>query len=1574
MKLFIKVMAKLFISIVFIFVSGYTVANVFDFYDPYEFFEKKEGDELTQKKAEFNDGYDVTTGAFSITLPLFNVPGKIPFTINHEVALPDNNSSPVLWDIPFIGASILKKEDHITTYWHKGLGCSEIKDYWVTDEHLGSFIHIPGITSAQLYGDAPNDKVVSRNNYKIECGPKRNHLMTNANGDQEVYEQVFYVTTTDGLKYTFSKPLYVSYDEASWRYKGLHPDDGYYGGYEMLAYMLVTRIEDKFGNYINFEYAPDRYIYELEYGLKPVNKEPKKILEKISTSEGVVIDFSKDGTIYSATMNDKTWSVYDSRHIFDSTDGLVEVTRPDGRKWSFSGDFLNISPWRGRYTGGVNIQSCQLSSSTSENPHYQYTASLKTPEGAIYDYSLKATYSGRSQVRGFRQIQASNICASYNAALRSKKLTIADNTIYEWNYEYSENSGGTEAFGGEEPPGDIELPSLLSGIDLKDYKITKITEPDGALSVYLIDRNTKSIAEGKVILVNNYDAQGNLLSVEISEYEIGNKIGVQNWFDPNLNLEYDKRLVKRTLFQNNTEYSIEYSDFNEYESPRLIKESGPSGTKYTKYKFHHDIENWVINQPKSTAISSSNDNFLTIENISYKTITGENEGKSYSVDVPDYLFSYGKWTAHYASYNTNGLIKRIEYNSLLNNRNGNRYIEYSNYKFGTPQIVKYPERILGADDSTDQIVITKEVNDSGQINSETDGNGVATHYRYDELGRILSIDIEDDLTYGHNWKDTLYSWQYPETGGAIRTLFRCELNANRNACLSGTIGFQETETYDRLNRLILITSEDTESYNSSSIRHNNFQYTFFGSVSFESYTSSYSDEYEGKTYTYDALKRLNTVSIDGLGTTSFNYLAGNKVEEIDAENHQTIYTYVAYGTPSYIQASKIESPESVVTDIDIDVFGLINNITQSGPGKDTGTLISQSERHYYDQFKQLCLVKRNDVGSTAYYRNALGEVLWMAEGITGNPLSCLPSQPSESISYSYDNLGALHAVNYTDDSPGIIYNLDANGNIVLLNAGNVLHSYSYNNVNLLESETFTIDDEKSFSLSYGYNDLFHRTSITYPDSIAVNFNPNGFGEPQEAIRNVNSGLGVDGYTYASDAQYHPNGLIDRFTYGNGLVHETRLDSSRLPQNINDSSDTTKALNYSYAYDKNLNLKEFTDHNDSGYSLTNLQYDGLNRLVSSTGNSEIGSSSINYDGLGNITYYQSKNSALDYQYNIVSNTLNSVEGIGSASKNYTLFQYDKRGNVVNNSHREFTFNLANQMVSSGNNSYLYDGHNRRVRSIDITGVSYSIYNMEGSLLYRETPEGGINYIYLGKKLIAKDGVIPKNAGNQHFRPYGKSIEEEIDDAGYTGHKFDKELDLSYMQARYYDPIIGRFLSNDPVGFLGHLDRFQSVQGFNRYAYANNNPYKFTDPDGKSPLAPILAATCILTRCAQNLTEAGLAGIEYATESTGSARKNSRAKRKASRAVQRKKENPRVAVSQPGKNIQGNKFNEDNLRGQEKIGMDGKTKIGIQDGSKDRSNNDTDHRAAVDIGNMKQGEQPGRNGQPRIQNLYKEKEEI
>lgn len=80
----------------------------------------------------------------------------------------------------------------------------------------------------------------------------------------------------------------------------------------------------------------------------------------------------------------------------------------------------------------------------------------------------------------------------------------------------------------------------------------------------------------------------------------------------------------------------------------------------------------------------------------------------------------------------------------------------------------------------------------------------------------------------------------------------------------------------------------------------------------------------------------------------------------------------------------------------------------------------------------------------------------------------------------------------------------------------------------------------------------------------------------------------------------------------------------------------------------------------------------------------------------------------------------------------------------------------------------------------------------------------------------------------YEPYGSAIgKPNYSGIGFTGHVQDGETGLTYMQQRYYDPMCGCFLSVDPVTAYDNGD----MRFFNRYAYAANNPYKFTDPDGR-----------------------------------------------------------------------------------------------------------------------------------------------
>ncbi|MGH8509907.1 MAG: RHS repeat domain-containing protein [Gammaproteobacteria bacterium] len=84
----------------------------------------------------------------------------------------------------------------------------------------------------------------------------------------------------------------------------------------------------------------------------------------------------------------------------------------------------------------------------------------------------------------------------------------------------------------------------------------------------------------------------------------------------------------------------------------------------------------------------------------------------------------------------------------------------------------------------------------------------------------------------------------------------------------------------------------------------------------------------------------------------------------------------------------------------------------------------------------------------------------------------------------------------------------------------------------------------------------------------------------------------------------------------------------------------------------------------------------------------------------------------------------------------------------------------------------------------------------------------------------------------YAPYGREFDGTAPkEPGYTGKLEEPGLGIQNFGARWYDPRIGPFLAIDPAGFDP-----QNPQSFNRYAYANNNPYKYVDPDGRAPKVP------------------------------------------------------------------------------------------------------------------------------------------
>ncbi len=92
---------------------------------------------------------------------------------------------------------------------------------------------------------------------------------------------------------------------------------------------------------------------------------------------------------------------------------------------------------------------------------------------------------------------------------------------------------------------------------------------------------------------------------------------------------------------------------------------------------------------------------------------------------------------------------------------------------------------------------------------------------------------------------------------------------------------------------------------------------------------------------------------------------------------------------------------------------------------------------------------------------------------------------------------------------------------------------------------------------------------------------------------------------------------------------------------------------------------------------------------------------------------------------------------------------------------------------------------------------------------------------------KDGSV---VWRRDYFPFGQEIDPGGETTGnphtFTGKEFDAETGLYYYGARYYDPVIGRFISVDPTAGVPF-----NPQTWNRYIYPLNNPYKDVDPDGE-----------------------------------------------------------------------------------------------------------------------------------------------
>ncbi len=594
---------------------------------------------------------------------------------------------------------------------------------------------------------------------------------------------------------------------------------------------------------------------------------------------------------------------------------------------------------------------------------------------------------------------------------------------------------------------------------------------------------------------------------------------------------------------------------------------------------------------------------------------------------------------------------------------------YSRYERGVARTESQPAGVS----------ISRTVDDLGGVDSETNGRNYTTDYDYDGLGRITSVDFPRGSTASISWSST------------TRTVTRG--------------GYYERTEFDGFGRPSCLRQENV---------YINYDYDEHGRLVFESYPGSSCGASTGTSYQYDALDRLTRMTHSDGSYVSYTYLNDNEVRVRDERAHNTTYSYRSYGDPDQKELMRIESPESITTDIARNEIGQITSVSQGGLTR-TYRYTNSSNPFLYSEIHP-------ETGTTTYGRDAVGNMTSKRVG------------SSATTTYTYDGLNRLTYINHPSGTPDIDMNYDEAGNLVKIVAvgGNSSKDFYYDANDNMWRERQAIAGV-TYYVDYTYDSLDNLATLRYPSGQIVTFNPDDLGRPTSV------------FPYVHDVDYFRNGTVQRLDYANGRYIINTLDSR---QRLRDIDLSGGAVNLRYSYDAANNTTQITDYQNSART-RNLGYDDINRLESASG--LWGSGSINYRS-GSATNISSKNiGTQSISYNYSSNRVSSVSGLPGGTRSYT---YDHYGNIASKTGGlEYIFDDASnlrtiELANSVIRSYDYDGLKNKVRTTQNSVSTIHIYSKSGQLLADHNASGVAlkEYAYLNGKLvakIAKSGAPPPN---------------------------------------------------------------------------------------------------------------------------------------------------------------------------------------------------------------------------------------
>jgi RHS repeat-associated protein len=838
--------------------------------------------------------------------------------------------------------------------------------------------------------------------------------------------------------------------------------------------------------------------------------------------------------------------------------------------------------------------------------------------------------------------------------------------------------------------------------------------------------------------------------------------------------------------------------------------------------------------------------------------------------LPWKVYSFGKLLKTYI-YDSNSAVASGQLGTLKTVTDGNSNVTtLTSWKRGIPQSIRYPvtpESPTGATQSA-------AVDDNGWVSSVFDENGYKTCYEYDSMGRLSKVTFPSNAKIspeicGANWNAINIQFAPTAEKFGIPTGHWAQFITQGD--------YRKITHFDSMWRPVVVEeydAKDTPTMDGTRriavTRYDENGRTIFQSYSLDSLVNYADVSLKGKKTFYDVLDRPISVSLNseltttsnlsGLLTTTIEYLSGFKTRITNPKLQQLTASYKVYDQPTPDWPIAIDHAGVANTDITRDAFGKPLAVKRRSPG---GTL-SVTRSYAYDAYQQLCLSVEPETGATVQDFDAANNLSWSASGqpfTAATACAAARTGAINKVNRTYDARNRIKTLSFPDGVGNQTWTYTPDGlpeQVMTYNgAGNtnpVANAYHYNKLRLLDGtgETITWPGFYSWGIGHGYDGNGNETNQVYPTGLIVSFAPNALGQATQAG------------SYATSASYYPNGALKQFTYGNGIVHTMTQNARQLPSRSTDCTlagtcaVANRRLDLGYAYDENANVSAVTDYTTAARQSRTATYDALDRLTQAT-SPMFGTATYTYDQLDNLkslTVTAGGNSrSYGYVYDPATNQLGNItNGVGGST--IVGLGYDAQGNLNNKSGQLYRFDYGNRLREATNIAgYAYDANGRRVLASNLSWFQIFQYSQSGQLLYTTDDRSAkrTEHIYLAGSLVAQSeipyGLTTATVKYQHtdalgtsiavtdaskaviqtseYEPYGQLVNRALTDGpGFTGHVQDATTGLTYMQQRYYDPGIGRFLSVDPV-------TADSTTGanFNRYWYGNNNPYKFIDPDGR-----------------------------------------------------------------------------------------------------------------------------------------------